>query len=162
MAFHGGLSPHSVYLRYFSFHPVLSDAEVARFTNVDYFDRLALVVTFEGTLVAVGRFDREPGTTEAEVAFVVADGQQHHGLGSLLLDELARAGRQRGVTAFRAETLAENRAMLDVFHHAGYPLTSHVECGTVSLRFAIALTEEASRALDTREATRRFPAEHPV
>lgn len=156
-AFHRALSPHSVYLRFFSFHPELSEAEVERFTTVDYRDRLALVVTFEGTLVAVGRFDREPGTTEAEVAFVVADEHQQHGLGSLLLDELARAGRQRGVTAFRAETLAENTGMLDVFRHSGYPLTSHVEWGTVSLRFPIAMTEEAGRALHAREASRRVP-----
>jgi GNAT superfamily N-acetyltransferase len=155
VAFHRHLSPHSVYLRFFSVHPELSEAEVARFTTVDYGDRLALVALDGDRLIGVGRFDRRPGEPEAEVAFVVADEYQHHGIGSLLLDELARAGRQRGIEAFRADTLAENRAMLDVFHHAGFPVVSSIEYGTVRLRFPIAPTESYARALDAREARRQ-------
>jgi GNAT superfamily N-acetyltransferase len=155
VAFHRHLSPHSVYLRFFSFHPELSEAEVYRFTTVDYQDRLALVALDDDRLIGVGRFDRKPGEAEAEVAFVVADEYQHHGVGTLLLDELARAARQRGIETFRADTLAENRPMLDVFHHAGFPVTSRVEYGTVTLRFPIAPTEGYSRALDSREARRQ-------
>jgi GNAT superfamily N-acetyltransferase len=154
VAFHGHLSSHSVYLRFFTFHPVLTEAEVLRFTTVDYIDRLALVVTHEGRIVAVGRFDRPAGSCEAEVAFVVADEFQHHGIGSLLLDELASAARQRGIDTFKADTLAENQAMLDVFRHAGFPVTSSVDFGTVSLRFPIAVTDAYRAALDAREASR--------
>jgi len=155
VAFHRNLSPHSVYLRFFTFHPTLSEAEVARFTTVDYVDRLALVATVGDRLIAVGRFDRAPGETEAEVAFVVADEYQHHGVGTLLLDELARAARARGVETFRADTLAENRAMLDVFRHAGFQVSSSIEYGTVTVRFPIAETEAYRAALAAREATRR-------
>ena len=154
VAFHRQLSPHSVYLRFFSFHPELSEAEVVRFTTVDYEDRLALVAFDGDRLIGVGRFDRRPWESEAEVAFVVADEYQHHGIGSLLLDELARAARQRGIETFRADTLAENRTMLDVFHHAGFPVTSSIEYGTVTLRFPIAPTESYARSLDAREARR--------
>ena len=118
--FHNHLSPRSCYLRFFNFHPTLSPKEVERFTCVDYFDRLALVAEVDGTLIAVARFDRHEGTTEAEVAFVVADDYQHHGIGSLLLDELLSAARERGITTFLADTLLENHAMLDVFLHAGF------------------------------------------
>ncbi|HSZ36755.1 MAG TPA: GNAT family N-acetyltransferase [Acidimicrobiales bacterium] len=149
---HARLSPRSVYLRFFSPHPNLSDAELTRFTEVDYEDRLALVATVRGRLVAVARYDRPPGAPEAEVAFVVDDAYQHHGVGSELLDELADAARARGVTAFRAETLAENRGMLDVFHHAGFPVTSGIESGTVTLRFPIAPTPASAAA---RAARRR-------
>ncbi len=155
--FHRHLSPQSVYMRFFTFHPTLSHAEVARFTTVDYVNRLALVATAGDRLIAVGRFDRVPGETEAEVAFVVADEFQHHGIGALLLDELARAARQRGVEVFRAETLAENRTMLDVFRHAGFPVSSGVEYGTVTLRFPIAVTDDYRAALAAREATRVAP-----
>ncbi len=157
IAFHEQLSPHSVYLRFFTCHPTLSKEEVARFTTVDYVDRLALVALVEDRLVAVGRFDRPPGSTEAEVAFVVADEFQHHGIGSLLLDELARAARERGVQTFKADTLAENTAMLDVFRHAGFPVSSSIEYGTVTLRFPIAMTETARASLAAREASRRLP-----
>ena len=148
MAFHEHLSTRSVYLRFFTLHPTLSDVEVARFTTVDYVDRLALVATVDDRLIAVARYDRPPGETEAEVAFVVADEYQHHGIGSRLLDDLATAARARGVLTFRAETLAENHQMLDVFRHAGFPVSAHTEYGTVTLRFPIAVTpdHEAARA----------------
>ena len=80
-------------------------------------------------------------------------------LGSLLLDELARAAWQRGVEVFRADTLAENSAMLDVFRHAGFPVTSGIEYGTVTLRFPIAPTDDYRAALAARDATRKFPPE---
>jgi GNAT superfamily N-acetyltransferase len=152
--FHRGLSAHSVYLRFFSVHPTLSDAEVARFTTVDGVNRLALVAAVDDRLIAVGRFDREPGSSEAEVAFVVADDYQHHGIGSLLLDELVLAARTRGVQVFRAETLTENRPMLDVFHHSGYPVSASIDGGVVSLRFPIAETERSRAVVAAREATR--------
>jgi GNAT superfamily N-acetyltransferase len=146
VTFHESLSTRSVYLRFFTLHPTLSEAEVRRFTTVDYVDRLALVATAGDRLIAVGRYDRPPEATEAEVAFVVADEYQHHGIGSLLLDDLADAARARGITTFRADTLAENHPMLDVFRHAGFPVTTRTEYGTVSLRFPIAATEEYQAA----------------
>ncbi|HEX3334188.1 MAG TPA: GNAT family N-acetyltransferase [Acidimicrobiales bacterium] len=154
---HARLSPHSLYLRFFRPHPVLSEDEVRWFTHVDYVDRLALVATIDDRFIAVGRFDRAPGATEAEVAFVVDDEYQHHGVGTLLLDELARAARERGVDTFVAETLAENRAMLDVFHHAGFAVTATSSFGAVTLRFPVAPTEEYRRALAGREARRLVP-----
>jgi GNAT superfamily N-acetyltransferase len=155
VAFHERLLPRSVFLRFFSFHPELSVKEVERFTHVDYVNRLALVVESGGRLIAVGRYDSAPGDTEAEVAFVVADDFQHHGIGALLLDELARAAWPRGVTSFRAETLCENRTMLDVFHHSGFPVTSAVEHETVSLRFPIEPTDAYRASLNDREASRQ-------
>jgi len=156
VAFHAHLSPQSVYLRFFTYHPTLSEAEVVRFTQVDFENRVALVVTAGDELIAVGRFDRAPASTEAEVAFVVADEYQHHGLGSLLLDELAQAARQRGIVWFTADTLAENHTMLDVFRHAGYHVTSSIEYGTVRLRFPLAVTDASRAAVAAREETRRI------
>lgn len=153
--FHSHLSMHSTYLRFFTFHPRLSPAEVERFTHVDYRDRLALVAESGDRLIGVGRYDRAPGSDEAEVAFVVADEYQHHGIGALLLDELARAAREQGIATFVAETLEENRTMLDVFFHSGYPTTSRTEYGTVSVRFPIAETEVSRAALAGRERSRQ-------
>jgi GNAT superfamily N-acetyltransferase len=154
VVFHEHLSPRSSYLRFFTFHPTLSTTEVERFTSVDYVDRLAFVVQVDGKLVAVGRFERHVGTTEAEVAFVVADDYQYHGLGSLLLDELAQAARARGITTFLADTLSENRAMLGVFRHSGFAVSTTTEYGTVSLRFGIGLTEAYLVALAGRDQER--------
>ena len=89
---HGRLSRRSVYLRFFGPHPTLSDAEVKRFTEVDYEGRLALVATIGDDLIAVVRYDRTPGTSEAEVAFVVDDKYQHHGTGIRIARRAGRCG----------------------------------------------------------------------
>ncbi|MGO9458116.1 MAG: N-acetyltransferase family protein [Acidimicrobiales bacterium] len=135
-AFHLGLSSNSVRLRFFGAHPRLSPAEIKRFTCVDYRDRLALVAEVQGRLTGVARYDRR-GDDEAEVAFVVADEYQHHGIGTRLLERLAEAARQRGITSFFAETLAENRRMLDVFFHSGYAVTADGDGELVDIRFPI-------------------------
>jgi GNAT superfamily N-acetyltransferase len=148
--FHERLSDRSCYLRYFSLHRHLSPKEAERFTRVDYRDRLALVAEHDGRINAVGRYDRRPETAEAEVAFVVADECQHHGIGSLLLDELASAARDRGITNFVADTLDENLTMLRVFTHSGFPVTRRCEYGTVSLCFPIAPTPSSEASFARR------------
>jgi RimJ/RimL family protein N-acetyltransferase len=135
--FHRDLSPQSVYRRFFSVHPRLSPAEVERFTCVDAVDRLALVAEDDGRLIAVGRYDREPGTPEAEVAFVVADRFQHQGIAPLLLDALAAAAWPRGIRTFTAIVLPENRDMLDVFRHSGFVVETVLDDGVVTVRLAL-------------------------
>jgi GNAT superfamily N-acetyltransferase len=137
VSFHEGLTSRSVYRRFFSAHPVLSPVEVERFTCVDYVDRLALVAEIDGRLVAVARYDRDPGGPDAEVAFVVADLLQHQGIATVLLDMLAQAAWRCGITTFVASTLAENRAMLDVFRGSGFAVTTRTTYGVVEVRFSI-------------------------
>ncbi len=137
VVFHRGLSDRSVYRRFFFIHPVLSAPEIEHFTHVDYMDRLALVAECHDRIVAVGRYERTPATSEAEVAFVVSDEYQHHGIGTVLLEQLVDAALCRGITVFTAQTLAENHAMLAVFRKSGFPVTTATESETVSVRFPI-------------------------
>lgn len=122
-AFHLRLSPESVMLRFFTPHPSLSDAEVERFTHVDGVDRFALVAEQASEIVAVARYDRAPGSDEAEVAFVVDDAHQGQGLGTILLQHLADAARCHGIRWLIADTLSENFRMLHVFRDGGFPHT---------------------------------------
>jgi GNAT superfamily N-acetyltransferase len=137
VAFHSHLSFDSIYRRYFSLHPELSDDEVRHFTQVDYVDRLALVIEDGEELVAVGRYDRYPETPTAEVAFVVRDDYQHLGLGHRLLEALAKAASARGITTLCAETLFTNHDMMSVFRHSGFPITTSSEFGEISVRLSI-------------------------
>jgi RimJ/RimL family protein N-acetyltransferase len=138
--FHRGLSLSSVSRRYFYPHVELRAEEVAHLTQVDGRDRAALVVERAGELLAVGRYDRLSDPTQAEVAFVVADHFQHRGIATMLLTRLAAMARDSGVTHLVAEVLAENRAMLSVFHAAGFPTESTCEWGTIELRMALTST----------------------
>lgn len=137
IAFHSGLTPQSVYRRFFSAHPNLSAKEVERFTCVDYVDRLALIAEIGDRMVAVARYDRTPETSEAEVAFVVADDCQHHGIASLLLELLADTAWQVGITTFVASTLTENREMINVFTGSKFDVSTRFDCGVVEFCFFI-------------------------
>ena len=48
----------------------------------------------------------------ADIGLVVADAWQGLGLGSLLLEEILRAGEQRGIHEFSADVLPDNRRAL--------------------------------------------------
>jgi GNAT superfamily N-acetyltransferase len=122
--FHHRLSRETTYRRFFSPHPELSAKEVDRFTHVDHRDREAIVATVGERIVGVGRYDRRPGEREAEVAFVVADAWQRHGIGSILLDRLICLARTRGIDHLTAETLPVNAPMLATFRASGLPMTT--------------------------------------
>ena len=151
VAFHSRLSPQTIYRRFFSPRPVLPPKDVQRFTNVDYRTRMALIALINGEMAGVARYDGKPGTDEAEVAFVIEDRHQGRGLGSLLLEHLAAAARERGIQTFYADTMADNRAMLGVFRDAGFDARRTFEDGLVHLEFPIAETREAMEAMAERE-----------
>ena len=148
---HGRLSDRTIYYRFFSPHPRLTPREVERFTTVDHEDRVALVALLDDRFVAVARYDRAPGTTEAEVAFVVADVHHGRGVATLLLEHLAAAARERGITRFFAETLPDNRAMQGVFRAAGWQSASRFEDGLIHVEFPIDPTPESLAAQLERE-----------
>ena len=50
-----------------------------------------------------------------------------------------------------AETLCENKPMLDVFHHSGFDVSTKIDYGTVWLRFGIEMTESYRVALAARD-----------
>ena len=150
-SFHTRLSKETVYNRFFAYRPTLSDTDVARFTQVDHSDRVALVATLQDDIIGVVRYDRLPGTDEAEVAFVVEDPHQGRGLGAVLLEHLAAAARERGITRFVADTLPSNRAMLTVFRSAGYEIRRDLADGYISLDFPIRQTETSIEVMRARE-----------
>jgi acetate---CoA ligase (ADP-forming) len=149
--FHASLSTRSIVLRYLGPHPVLSDNEVTRFTKVDRTDRVALVGERGGCIVAVARYDRPPGSEEAEVAFVVQDEFQGRGLGTILLEQLAIIARCHGVRRFRADTYSENSRMLGVFRDAGFARRYSRSSEVVQVVLDIAPTPEALAAAQERD-----------
>ncbi|AOT04180.1 bifunctional acetate--CoA ligase family protein/GNAT family N-acetyltransferase [Arthrobacter sp. U41] len=150
-AFHVGQSQKSIYMRFFAFKSKLSDKELKRFTEVDYKDRVALVITIGQEIMGIGRYDRLDDPEEAEVAFNIADAHQGRGIGSILLEHLAAAARENGIRKFSAEVLPENRKMLMVFSDAGYDVKRHFDDGVVSLEFNIDPTDKSRAVMESRE-----------
>ena len=149
--FHSRLSPESIYLRYFSPHPRLSEAEIAFLTGVDYRWRMALVAVLGNELVAVARYEGKEGTTDAEVAFLVEDAHHGRGIGTVLLEWLATAAREAGITEFYATTLWDNQRMISVFRDVGFETSRIVGGGEVHVRFPVAATDQMAEAIARRE-----------
>ncbi|MCZ2805020.1 GNAT family N-acetyltransferase [Modestobacter sp. VKM Ac-2983] len=144
-------SDQTRYYRFFGPMRRLSDKDLHRFTHVDHDARVAFVVLLGDRLIGVGRYDRYPGTDDAEVAFLIEDAHQRRGLGSVLLEHLAAAARERGIKRFVAEVLSQNSQMVRVFLDAGYSAKRSYEDGVVHLTFPIAPTEQSLAVAHERE-----------
>ncbi len=153
-AFHLGQSQRSTYFRFFAPLQRLPEIELARFTQVDHRGRVALVaITDSGDterIIAVARYDRTAATT-AEVAFNVADSHHGRGLGSVLLEHLAAAARERGIHRFTAEVLPQNGRMLAVFREAGYVVQQRLDDGLVWVSFDVDPTARSLAVMAERE-----------
>lgn len=149
--FHMAQSQNSIYLRFFTYKSKLTAKELRRFTELDYRNRVAFVITRGGKILGIGRYDRLDDPAEAEVAFNVSDHHQGQGLGSILLEHLAAAARENGIDKFSAEVLPENRKMIQVFSDAGYEVHRHFDDGVISLHFDIDPTEKSRAVMESRE-----------
>ena len=138
-ALYDRLSRRTAYQRFFTVMRRLPADWIHYFANVDYRSRLALVAERETVagveLVGVGRFEPSDAESTAEVAFVLEDGYQGQGLGQVLLDEIVRAGTERGLKRFRAEVLGENHRMLRLLARRTRILERTVAQGVVSVLF---------------------------
>lgn len=148
--FHVAQSPRSTYFRFFGPKARLSDADLVHLTGVDHVDRVALVLVHGSEILAVGRYDRLDDEV-AEVAFNVADRLQGLGLGSVLLEHLAAAARERGIRRFVADVLPTNSRMLRVFRDAGYDVHHRLEEGVITVAFDVDPTARSVAVMAERE-----------
>ncbi|QXC62165.1 GNAT family N-acetyltransferase [Aquihabitans sp. G128] len=153
LAFHERQSPESIYFRFFSPRPRLSERDVERFTHVDYVDRMAFVGLIGDDLVGVARYDRHRARSDAEVAFFIDDDHHGRGMATVLLEYLAAAAREVGISGFTASVLPQNRKMLGVFTQAGFTARSHFEEGVIEVELGIEPTPAALAAIEVRAAT---------
>lgn len=150
VSFHERQSRESVYFRYFSPRPRLSEQEVTHLTTVDGLDRMAFVAERGGELLGVARYDRYPGRPVAEVAFFTDDEMAGRGIATLLLEYLAAYGREVGISRFEAQVLPSNRRMVRVFQAAGYGASSAYADGVIEVTFDIQPSEAAAAAMADR------------
>jgi acyl-CoA hydrolase len=140
------LSEDTVYHRFFRLLPTMPHQRLQEWLRVDYEREMVMVATtgIEGdeAIVAVARYDLDLRTNLAEVAFVVRDDYQGQGLGTHLLAALIDIARENGIAGFTASVLADNVAMLRVFHNAVPSLESRLDDGTyeIAMRFEAAPT----------------------
>lgn len=150
-AFHERQSLESKYRRFFSAKPTLSESELTHFTEVDFVDRVALVVEYQGRFMAWSSYERWPNRPDADAAFMVDDTLQGTGVATLMLEHLAAIARTNGIERFTAEVLADNRPMMAVFAKAGWPLQRRFDSGVIDLDFDLENTAEFIDSVERRE-----------
>jgi len=133
------LSRHSAYQRFFTVMRRLPPDWAKLLATVDYRRRLALVAEHDGphgrVLVGVGRYEPTDREDTAEVAFVVQDGWQNRGLGTILFQGVLDAAVTRGVRRFVAYVLTDNPRMLDLIRRFTDIEQRKIEQGVVEIVF---------------------------
>lgn len=133
------LDAESIYTRFFRFKSELTEQELKAATEVDFEKAVALVVTIHGCgqdeiIIGGGRYlicDSSEDSKSAEIAFTVEEDYQRQGIASRILQHLIKIAKEKGVSKFEADVLAENKAMLTVFTGSGLPMKQLLEQGTV-------------------------------
>ena len=109
-----GLSPESVYRRYFS--PLARRQQLrASVARIDHHDREAVAAVEGGEVVGVAEYSRVPGSRLADMGIVVADAWQRKGLGTLLVAALAARAVEEGVDGFAVDIQGDNYGALRLF-----------------------------------------------
>ena len=123
--FYSRVSDQSKYYRFFSPMPELSERDVERFTQVDYRDRVALILLVAGQMIAVGRYDmigparpRSPSSSRTPTRAAAS--------ASCCSSTSPRPAASGASSEFVAEVLPDNQAMIHTFKDAGYQVEEHV------------------------------------
>ncbi|WP_338869540.1 GNAT family N-acetyltransferase [Myxococcus stipitatus] len=130
-----GLSSESCYRRFLGLKKTHPHEEMQHLVDLDYEHNLALVACSLDTeeVVGVVRYDVDPATRLADVAFVVRDDWQGRGVGTVLMRRIREAATARGIPGFQADVLVTNKPMLDVFQESGLPIRAVREDGVYHL-----------------------------
>ena len=147
-AFVRALSLESRYQRMLSGGTKVTPEWIDSMTHIDYHRHMAFAVTTmsDGVeqFVGVGRYVVDAVKSSAEVALVLADAWQGHGLGRRLLETLLEHAASAGIREAVGTVLATNVAMLRLLRSMGF---------TVSPEPGDATVRRISRQLRTVRAT---------
>jgi len=128
--FHSRLSEQTIYLRFFGSIRELSEDKARYFAHIDGVDHFALVALDPDEpeeIIALVRYDREPGEERAEYAAIVEDSWQERGLGMRLTHKLIDEARNRGVQFLYGLVMPQNKRMLNLLRDLDLPEQEHRE-----------------------------------
>ena len=132
-------SDESKYFRYFAPKPIMPHKEMQKYVSIDYREVLSVVAIAEKgrneRIIAEARYAYDKRTDAYEIAFIVDEDFQGHGIATFLCDYLIKIARDRGIARFVAFVLPRNEAMLKVFDKCIVKPVRSFEENTYVLRF---------------------------
>jgi GNAT superfamily N-acetyltransferase len=115
------LSPQSLYSRFFAGTPQIPEMYVRALHAIDHWDHDALIAMIDDEIIGVAEYVRDREDPQrAEIAVMVADSWQRHGVGGCLVRYLSRLAERRGITEFSADVMLGNATALAAVK-AGWP-----------------------------------------
>jgi GNAT superfamily N-acetyltransferase len=97
-------------------------------------DSFTLVAVWGGGLVGHAAYYRS-GLETAEVGLLVSDAFQGRGLGTAMVEGIARAANEAGISLFETIIGWENLRMIKMVRAMGFPTSEKVESEVVRIRF---------------------------
>jgi RimJ/RimL family protein N-acetyltransferase len=122
------LSEASRTQRFLGPKPILSNRDLARFTDVDHDDHeaLAAIDAADGSIVGVARYIRSSSQPElAEVACEVVDEWQGRGVGRQLAASLIQRARSCSIRRLTASAFSDNVAAMALLRRFGFATVKH-------------------------------------
>ncbi|WP_272977796.1 GNAT family N-acetyltransferase, partial [Idiomarina baltica] len=128
-------------LRYNAVPTQMSREKSCTLVSIDQSVDLALcIVRQKGSaakIMAVGRYYYIESHNSCEVAFVTREHYQGQGMASVLLQEMIRIAKLRGLDSMQAVVLVNNKPMLNVFEKSGFVRQASDEPGEVMLKLEL-------------------------
>ncbi|MGH2895945.1 MAG: GNAT family N-acetyltransferase, partial [Solirubrobacteraceae bacterium] len=149
--FFNGVSHHAIWFRFFSMADRDRAADWA--ANVDYRHRFGLVVETGSPRQIIAHAVYVRDGDRAEVAFLVSDAWQGHGIATILLAHLAARAAAQGITTFIADVLPANHKMIAVFRESGFAVDVRRTADSVRVEFPTSLSPEATARFRERDRT---------
>ena len=118
------MSDESKYFRFMNSVHELTEAMLAKLTQIDYSREMALIAVMtehdQEIQLGVARYAINPDGDSCEFALAIADSMQGKGLGQKLMLSLMEAARLKGLRSIEGEVLSNNHNMLKLMSRIGF------------------------------------------
>ncbi|MFJ5547472.1 GNAT family N-acetyltransferase [Streptomyces sp. NPDC093225] len=160
--FYEAMSAENLRLRFFTANRRSGEQSAERVSRPASPGRGALLAEAGGEAVGLVEYERLPGTDQADLALAVADRWHHRGVGTVLLEHAVSRARSEGITAFAADALAENHAVLKVFTDLGLKVTRRFNGPEVHCLVQLDADETYLSAVEARGRTADVASLQPL
>lgn len=117
------MSDESLFKRFFQVRQTLAHSTLQKLCNVDYEKEMSIVAVigepWAEMIVGAASYSMDSAGKTAEVAFVVEDAYQGHGIGRALVQRIIEIARRKGIETLSAQVLTSNGAMTHLLESAG-------------------------------------------